>query len=168
MRYLRMISACMLLLVALAACQPAESTPLVPEGLEPQTVTPGSIPESISTQTVTPGSTPESLQTKPSNPLLTPEDTDMTSLIPLDASAQKMVTLVKEHLAQQLGIPMEQITLSDVKPARWRDASLGCPKPAIDYIPMETPGFNIVLETGGQTYNYHTDQARRFVVCNRP
>ena len=92
----------------------------------------------------------------------------MTSPIPLDATVQKLVTLVKEHLAQQLGIPVEQIALSEVRSTVWRDASLGCPKPAIDYIPMETPGFNIILETGGRTYNYHTDQAKRFVVCNKP
>jgi hypothetical protein len=154
MRYLRMISAYLLLIVVLTACQPANPATPLPEDIEPETI----IPES----------TLESPQTQPSNPLLTPEDTDMTSPIPLDASAQKLVTLVKEHLSQQLGIPVDQIALLEVKPAVWRDASLGCPKPAIDYIPMETPGFNIILETGGRTYNYHTDQAKRFVVCNKP
>jgi hypothetical protein len=85
-----------------------------------------------------------------------------------DAVSQKMVTLVKEHLAQKLGIPVEQIALSEVKPVVWRDGSLGCPKPAIDYIQVETPGFNILLEAAGQTYNYHTNQSNRFVMCNRP
>ncbi len=154
MRYLRMISAYLFLIVVLAACGPAN--PATP------------VPEEIESQTASPGSTPEGAQTQPSNPLLTPEDTDMTSPIPLDAAAQKLVILVKEHLAQQLGIPVEQITLSEVKPAVWRDASLGCPKPAVDYIPMETPGYRIVLEAGGRTYNYHTDEVKRFVVCNRP
>jgi hypothetical protein len=154
MRYLQIISVYILLIVVLAACGPAESTPLVPEGQEPQTASPGS--------------TPEGAQTQPSSPLLTPEDTDMTSPIPLDENAQKLVTLVKEHLAQRLGILVEQITLSELKPAVWRDGSLGCPKPAIDYIPMETPGYRIVLEAGGQAYTYHTNQTNRFVVCNRP
>ena len=154
MRYLRMISAYVLLIMVLTACKPANPATAVPEDKEPQTMTPGS--------------TSESPQTQPSNPLLTPEDTDMTSPIPLDATAQKMVTLVKEHLAQQLGIPMEQIALSEVKPTVWRDGSLGCPKPAVDYVPMETPGYSIVLEASGRTYIYHTNQANRFVVCNRP
>ena len=154
MRYLRMISAYMLLIVGLGACQPAESTPLIPGGPE--------------AQPVTPGMTPESLPAQPSNPLLTPEDTDMPSPITPDAVSQKMVTLVKENLAQKLGIPVEQITLSEVKPVVWRDASLGCPKPAIDYIQVETPGFNILLDAGGQTYNYHTNQSNRFVIWNRP
>jgi hypothetical protein len=67
MRYLWIIPAYVFLIVGAAACQPGESTPLVPGGLEPQTVTPGS--------------TPESPPAQPSNPLLTPEDTDMPSPI---------------------------------------------------------------------------------------
>jgi hypothetical protein len=153
MRYLRMIAVSMLLIVGLGACGPPESTPVIPGRPE--------------TQTLTPGSTPENLQTQPSNPLLTPEDTDMPSPITPDAAAQKMVALAKEHLAQKLGIPVEQIALSEVRPVVWRDASLGCPKPAIDYIQVETPGYNILLEAGGQTYNYHTNQSDRFVMCNR-
>jgi hypothetical protein len=149
-----MISAYMLLIVGAAACGPSESTPVIPGGPE--------------AQTLTPGTTPEGPPTQPSNPLLTPEDTDMPSPMTPDAVSQKMVTLVKEHLAQKLGIPVEQIALSEVKPVVWRDGSLGCPKPAIDYIQVETPGFNILLEAGGQTYNYHTNQSNRFVMCNRP
>ena len=92
----------------------------------------------------------------------------MASPLPPNPNEQKMVTLAKEHLAQKLGIPVDQIALSEVKPVVWRDASLGCPKPAVDYIPMETPGYSIVLEADGLTYNYHTDEVKRFVVCNRP
>jgi hypothetical protein len=93
----------------------------------------------------------------------------MIPAITPDATAQKMVDLTKEHLAQRLGVAVDQIALVEVRPAVWRDASLGCPKPAIDYIPMETPGYSIILEAAGQTYNYHTDQANRFVQChNKP
>src|SRR5688500_1553918 len=135
MRYLRMISAYLLLMVVLTVCQPAKSTLLSPEDLEPQT--------------------------QPSNPLLTPEDTDMTSPIPLNENVQKIVTRVKEHLAQQLGIPVDKIAVSEVKSTIWRDRSLGCPRPAVDYIPMETPGYSIVLEAGERSYKYHTDDAKR-------
>ena len=153
MRYLHIVSTYLLLIVGLAACQPAESTLPVPEDPELLTVTPGFIPEST--------------QAQPSNPLLTPEDIDMPPPMTPDAAAQEMVDLVKENLAQRLGIGVEQITLVEVRQTVWRDAGLGCPKPSIDYIPMETPGYKIVLEAGSQTYNYHTDQVKRFVMCNR-
>jgi hypothetical protein len=91
----------------------------------------------------------------------------MVPVTPPDESAEKMVALVKAHLAQKLSIPVDQIVLSEIKPVVWRDASLGCPKPGIDYIQVETPGYNISLAAGGKTYTYHTDQSRRFVQCNK-
>lgn len=91
----------------------------------------------------------------------------MTPATPPNESAEKMVVRVKEHLAQKLSIPIDQIVLSDIKPVVWRDAGLGCPKPGIDYIQVETPGYNILLESGGKTYRYHTDETKRFVQCNK-
>lgn len=108
---------------------------------------------------------PETTQTL--TPALPQEEITMIPVTPPDEASEKMVILVKGHLAQRLGIAVDQIVLSDVKPVVWRDASLGCPKPAIDYIPMETPGYKILLEAGGQTYNYHTDADKRFVLCSR-
>ena len=153
MRYLRMISAYILLITVLTGCQFANPSTLVPEEME--------------SPTVSPESNPQSQQTEPSNPLLTPEDTDMSSPIPPDENAEKLVMLVRTHLAQQLGVSVEQIAVAEVKSTIWRDRSLGCPRPAVDYIPMETPGYSIVLEAGGRSYKYHTDDAKRFVVCNR-
>lgn len=91
----------------------------------------------------------------------------MTPVTPPDAASEKLVTLVKQHLAQQLGISADQIVLSSVKSVVWRDAGLGCPKPGVDYIQVETPGYNILLEAAGKAYTYHTDATRRFVPCNR-
>src|SRR5688500_12011897 len=101
MRYFLMISAYLLLSVVLAACQPANPATPVPDQIEPETASPGS--------------TPASPQTQPSNPLLTPEDTDMTSPIPLDENAENIVVLVRAYLAQQLGVPVEQIAVTEVK-----------------------------------------------------
>jgi len=97
----------------------------------------------------------------------TQEDLNMTPATPPNESAEAMIKLVKEHLAKKLSIVADQIVLSAVKPVRWRDAGLGCPKPGVDYIQMETPGYSIFLEAGEKTYNYHTDETKRFVLCNK-
>jgi hypothetical protein len=91
----------------------------------------------------------------------------MTPVTPPDETAEKMVALVKEHLANRLSIAVGQIVLSEIKPVVWRDAGLGCPKPGVDYIQVETPGYNILLQAGENAYRYHTDATKRFVQCNK-
>jgi len=140
MRYVWTILTLAFLATALLACQAGELSPPVAVEQVSQTLTP-TFPQ---------------------------EEITMVPVTPPDQASEHMVTLVKGHLAQRLGIAVDEIVLSDVRPVMWRDASLGCPKPAIDYIPMETPGYKIVLEANGQTYNYHTDADKRFVLCNRP
>ena len=131
-----------------------------------QSVTPSAAPvESAIPQVNTPENLPESSGTQELVSTSTLEDTEMSAPITPDASANQVVNLVKQHLARQLGISVDQITLSDIKPVVWRDAGLGCPKPGVDYIQVETPGYRIVLEAQGQTYNYHTDETQRFVPC---
>ena len=84
-------------------------------------------------------------------------------------ASQNMVRLSIEHLSKRLGIPADRILLVEVTAVTWRDASLGCPKPGIDYIRVETPGYNILLEAGGNTYSYHTDEEKRVILCaSRP
>jgi len=78
---------------------------------------------------------------------------------------EAMVRLSVENLRKNLNVPSDQITVFEVTAVTWRDASLGCPKPGVDYIRVETPGFNIVLEAGGKTYNYHTDTTQRLIQC---
>lgn len=84
---------------------------------------------------------------------------------PPDAAARIMITLAREHLANKRGVAVEQIALLEVQPVQWRDAGLGCPKPAIDYIRIETPGYRISLELAGETYDYHTDAVSRVILC---
>jgi hypothetical protein len=153
MRYVWTILIMIFLTAGLLACQASDPSTLVPQDPVVQTDAPGSLPESNETQALTP--------TPPH------EEVDMVPVTPPDESTEKMVALVKAHLAQKLSIPVDQVVLSEIKPVVWRDASLGCPKPGIDYIQVETPGYNISLAAGGKTYTYHTDETRRFVQCNK-
>jgi len=109
----------------------------------------------------------EDSATRAFTPTLGQEDTEMTPVTPPEEASGKMVSLVKGHLAQRLNIAVDQIVVADIKPVVWRDAGLGCPKPAVDYIQVQTPGYNILLSAGGKTYSYHTDATKRFVQCNQ-
>lgn len=153
METVRAILILLFVTAALTACQAGSASTQVPPEPAQQTDSPEALPESIAAQT----------------PVLTlpQEASDMTPVTPPDATTEKMVALVKEHLANRLGIAVDQIVLAEVKPVVWRDAGLGCPKPGVDYIQVETPGYNVLLQAGGTTYNYHTDETKRFVQCNR-
>ena len=153
MRYVWTILTLFFLMTALLACQAADLSTSFPVEQASQTGTSESLPENSATQAFTPP-IPE-------------EERTMIPVTPPDEAYEKMVMLVKGHLAQRLGIAVDQIVLSELKPVVWRDGGLGCPKPAVDYIPMKTPGYAITLEAGGQTYTYHTDAGKRFVLCNR-
>ena len=149
MRYFWFSLMAMLTMTALVACQSAASaSPFAPTGSSP-------------------GPSPQSSPPQDVAPTLAQEDSDMVPVTPPDETAEKMVSLVKGHLAQRLNIPAGQIVLTEVKPVVWRDAGLGCPKPGVDYIQMETQGYRISLEANGRAYIYQTDSAKRFVPCSQ-
>ena len=57
---------------------------------------------------------------------------------------------------RQLGIAATTITVRSVEAVDWPDASLACPQPGMMYAQVITPGYRIVLEVDGKSYEYHT------------
>jgi len=84
---------------------------------------------------------------------------------PLSTKGEEMARLSVADLGKKLKINAEQITVVKITPTIWRDASLGCPKPGIDYIQVETAGYLISLEAGGKVYDYHTEEGKRVRLC---
>jgi len=67
-------------------------------------------------------------------------------------------------LAGRLSISTDAITVRSVEAVKWPDASLGCAKPGRMYAQVITPGYRIVLQAGGKSYEYHTG-AGNVVLC---
>jgi hypothetical protein len=86
-------------------------------------------------------------------------------MTPLASELQSLIEKIKEDLAKRLSIPSTEIRLVEATQVTWPDASLGCPKMGVMYVQVVTPGFQIVLETGGKKYNYHTDTKDRVLLC---
>jgi hypothetical protein len=72
-------------------------------------------------------------------------------------AAQGAVDASTSALASRLGVDPGTIALVSVEPTDWPDASLGCPAPDTMYAQVVTPGFLVVLDAQGTTYQYHTD-----------
>jgi hypothetical protein len=116
---------------------------------------------------------PTPVPINPTVSMLTPANTpDVQSGTPAvehsSTTGDLMVQLSMAALSKKLDISADQIKLVKTTPIVWKDASLGCPKPGIDYIRVETPGFLISLETGGNVYDFHTDEVKRVMLCNTP
>ena len=86
----------------------------------------------------------------------------VSSLTPAEA---RVLEMAKQELAQRTGIDPSRIVVRRVEAVEWRDSSLGCPTPGKAYAQVITPGYRIVLEAQGQSYELHSDQGTRVVLC---
>jgi len=67
------------------------------------------------------------------------------------------VTLIREYLANQAKVPVEQVTLTNWQPVEWRDGCLGVYKPNEMCTDVITPGFTLLFHAGQADYAVHTD-----------
>ncbi len=85
----------------------------------------------------------------------------------LDAEMAALVEQARKDLADRLKAAPEAIALQSIEAVQWRDSSLGCPQPGLNYLTVITPGYRIRLVANGQVYEYHTDQ-KNAVYCANP
>lgn len=71
------------------------------------------------------------------------------------------VVLVRDSLAERLGVPTSDVEVVEVERVVWPDTCLGLPAPEL-CAPGETPGFRVVLRALRSEYHYHTDRAQLF------
>ncbi len=74
--------------------------------------------------------------------------------IPKDA--QLSVDWAINDLASRLDVASDNIKTTEVSQTEWSNSSLGCPSAGQMYAQVITPGYVIKLESGGQTWEYHT------------
>jgi len=96
---------------------------------------------------------------------MSPEPTSSLEESELPPGAQRIVRPAQEDLARRLDLSPEEMLVVSTEAVEWPDTSLGCPQPGMMYAQVITPGFRLVLEAEGQTYQYHTDRAARVVLC---
>lgn len=138
------------------------STPLdtpTPFPTPPPLVTPTSLrTETSSTPTLTrPAATP--------SPLSTPTTENQTGdkTVTPASLLERFIQEAIADLARRLGIAPTAITVTRAEAVEWSDTSLGCPQPGMMYAQVITPGYLIVLEANGQTYEYHASRSRIFL-----
>lgn len=99
----------------------------------------------------------------PSTP--TPDQGEIISL-PNNANITVLVERAKKDLSEMNSVSPSSITVTKTEKKEWPDSSLGCPRAGQMYSQIVTSGYQIVLESKGKTYDYHSD-LKEVVLCTR-
>jgi len=67
---------------------------------------------------------------------------------------QSIVAAAKQDAIAR-GAPAQAITVQSAQRVTWRDGSLGCPDPQMQYTQALVPGWRVILRVGDLTYDYH-------------
>lgn len=65
------------------------------------------------------------------------------------------------------GLNPSMVTVQSVEQQEFSDASLGCPQPDQMYAQVVTPGYKVMLEAQGQTYDYRLDTGETVIRCDQ-
>ena len=73
-----------------------------------------------------------------------------------DDARTQLIERAKAEAATLTRTSADSVQVVSVEAVDWPDSSLGCPKAGMMYAQVITPGYKIVLETGGRTYEFHS------------
>ncbi len=116
-----------------------------------------SVPDTSTSTTEPPAQEPGSRDGSDSSPA-EPGD----GVISLDDA----VEIAKIDLADRLQIDTTAITVVHAQATTWNDSSLGCPDKGLVYLPVLTPGYQVVLAVGGAEYDYRLDVEGNLKLCS--
>ena len=85
--------------------------------------------------------------------------------VTIPANAQRVVDLVIQDAASQLGADPDTLSVSAIEAVEWPDASLGCPEEGGVYAQVISPGYRITVTDGATSLEYHTGPNDAFVTC---
>ena len=78
----------------------------------------------------------------------------------LPEDTESLVMLALFDLTIKTGVDIEDIITKSIEETLFDDSSLGVPDPGVTYEAIVTPGYIIMLEAGGDLYEYHASGAR--------
>ncbi|RPI32544.1 MAG: META domain-containing protein [Chloroflexota bacterium] len=93
-------------------------------------------------------------QTQPENP--TPP-TGVPSGSP--SALSQAVLNAQAWLAEQIDIPVEQLEIVSMEQVEWTDSCLGLGQPNESCLQAITPGWQVIFEAGGKSYEVRTDES---------
>jgi hypothetical protein len=91
---------------------------------------------------------------------------------PLDDPAGTSVELPPQLRARVLadaarrgGVSEREVVVRSAQAVQFPDGSLGCPQPGMMYTQMVVPGYRVVVEAGGKTFDYRSTRDGEPAIC---
>ena len=78
----------------------------------------------------------------------------------LPEDVDSLVMLAKFDLTLKTNVNIDKITVVSVEETKFMDASLDVPEPGVEYPAVVTPGYIIILDADGESYEYHASGER--------
>jgi heat shock protein HslJ len=86
-------------------------------------------------------------------------ETIVASTLPVPTELPpEAVLAAQQWLADQLSVAAEQVQIADLEQTEWSDSCLGLGGPNESCAQVITPGWRVVLEINGQSYEVRTDE----------
>jgi hypothetical protein len=85
---------------------------------------------------------------------------DLVGEVPEDVLLEIM-----QATSDATGANLAELTIERAEAVTWSDGALGCPDPDQSYIQVLTEGYWVVIEAGGETYDFRVNQAGEWKVC---
>ena len=150
-----------LLAVALAACAPSLGT--TEDAVDATSTVP---PVDTSEETADPTSAVPPVGTPLAEPTATAElpNGESGELSAGEVPPAMFDAVVADALARS-GATQSSVTVQTAEQVEWSDGSLGCPAPDMMYTQAIVPGYHVVLDVGGQTYDYRLSERGLMVLC---
>ena len=86
----------------------------------------------------------------------------------LDARMESFVERASKDLAVKLAVDTDQIELVEASYVTWRDSSLGCSKPGMQYVQALVEGTRIKLRSAGKIDHYRGGKNKSPTLCKKP
>lgn len=80
---------------------------------------------------------------------------------------EEILTAVTQEVMEIAGVKLDETTLVRAEAVIWPDGALGCPQPDVVYTQAQVPGYWIVLEVDGQTYDYRVNEIGYYFLCEQ-
>jgi hypothetical protein len=72
---------------------------------------------------------------------------------------------ILKEIAGSAGVGRDQIAIERAQSVVWSDGSLGCPEPGMMYTQALVNGYWVVIEAGGQKYDFRVGSGGSFRLC---